>query len=138
MAHSTIIRRIFEYVSDIIGLNSLETRMKVLGPNCYSSKKHTVLAQTIRSTHNSAYFKNVFLTMLTAVWGYKSVSYTMVYTPCFEEAYLDIRNQPGCLPVTSFLKAGLYCILGVLAFQTGACFLLTWYKSNNIDKNKSS
>ena len=69
MAHSTIIRRIFEYVSDIIGHNSLETRMKVLGPNGYSFKKRTVLAQTIRSTHNSAYFKNVFLTMLTAVWS---------------------------------------------------------------------
>ena len=69
MAHSTIIRRIFEYVSDIIGLNSLETKMKVLGPNCYSFKKHTVLVQTIRSTHNSAYFKNVFLTMLRAVWS---------------------------------------------------------------------
>ena len=69
MAHSNIIRRIFECVSDIIGLNSLETRMKVLGPNLCSFKKRTVLAENIRSTQNSAYFKNVFLTMLTAVWS---------------------------------------------------------------------
>ena len=33
----------------------------------------------------------------------------MAYTPCFEEVYLDIRNQSGCLCVMSFLKAGLYC-----------------------------
>ena len=71
MGHSNIIRRIFEYVSDIIGLNSLETRMKVLGPNCYSFTKRIVLAQTIRFTHSSPYSKNVFLTMLTAVWSIK-------------------------------------------------------------------
>ena len=40
---------------------------------------------------------------------YKSVSYTMVYTPCFEEVYLHIRNQSSCLCPTSFLKAGLHC-----------------------------
>ena len=71
MAHSNIIMRIFEHVSDIIGLNSLEKRMKVSGPNCYSFTKRTVLAQTVRFTYNSAYFKNVFLTMLTAVWSIK-------------------------------------------------------------------
>ena len=71
MGHSNIIRRIFEHVSDIIGLNSLETRMKVLGSNCYSFTKRTVLAQTVRFIHNSPYFKNVFLTMLTAVWSIK-------------------------------------------------------------------
>ena len=64
-----IIRRIFEHVSDIIGLNSLETRMKVLGPTCYSFTKRTVLALTVRFTHNSPYFKNVFLTMLTQLLG---------------------------------------------------------------------
>ena len=72
MAHSNIIRRIFEHVSDIIGLNSLETRMKVLAPNCYSFTKRTVPAQTIRFTHNSCL-------------EYKSVSYTMVYTPCLKK-----------------------------------------------------
>ena len=30
-----------------IGLDSLETRMKVLNPNCYNFKKLSVLAQTI-------------------------------------------------------------------------------------------
>ena len=34
----------------------------------------------------------------------------MVYTPCFEEIYSNIRNQSGCFSEMSFLKAGLYCI----------------------------
>ena len=42
--------------------------MKVSNPDCYNFKKPSVLAQTIGSSHNSAYFKNVFLTILTAVW----------------------------------------------------------------------
>ena len=85
------------------GLNSLETRMKVSSPN-YNFKIHSVLAQTIGSSHNSAYLENVFLTISTE---YKSVSCTMVCTPCLEGVYLDIRNQLGCLCVTSFLKAEL-------------------------------
>ena len=92
------------------GLNSLETRMKVSSPNYYTFKKPSILAQTIRGSYNSAYFKNVFLKILTAVWlEYESVSYAMVYTPCFQEVYLDIRNQSGCLCVMCFLKARLYC-----------------------------
>ena len=39
----------------------------------------------------------------------------MVYTPCFEEVYLNIRNQSGCFCGMSFLEAGLYCTVpGVL------------------------
>ena len=34
----------------------------------------------------------------------------MVYTPCFEEIYSNIRNQSGCFCEMSFLKAGLYCV----------------------------
>ena len=30
-----------------------------------------------------------------------------LYIPCFEEVYLNIRNQSGCFCETSFLKAGL-------------------------------
>ena len=41
---------------------------------------------------------------------HKSVSYTMVYTPCFEEVYFNKRNQLGCFGETSFLKVELYCI----------------------------
>ena len=41
--------------------------------------------------------------------NYYYVSYTMIYTPCFEEVYLNIGNQSGCFCETSFLKAGLYC-----------------------------
>ena len=87
--------------------------MKVSNPNCYNFEKLSVLPQAIRSLqslYNNGYFKNVFLTILKAVWSI-SVSYTMLYTPCFEGVYLDIRNQPGCLCVTSFLKAGLYCMV---------------------------
>ena len=54
-----------------IGLNSLETRMKVSSPNCYDFKKPSILAQRIRSLHKSSYFRNVFLTILTAVWSIK-------------------------------------------------------------------
>ena len=39
-----------------IGLNSLETRMKVSSPNCYNFNNPSVLAQAIRSLHSSAYF----------------------------------------------------------------------------------
>ena len=67
-----------------IGLNSLGTRVKVSSPNRYNLKKPSVLAQGIRALHNSAYFKNVFLNILTAFWSI-SVSHTMVYTTCSEE-----------------------------------------------------
>ena len=50
-----------------IGLHSLETRIKDSSPNCYNFKKPSILVQTIRSSHNSAYFKNIFLTILIAV-----------------------------------------------------------------------
>ena len=99
-----------------IGLNSLQTRMKVFSPNCYAFKKPSVLAQTIGNSHNSAYFKRRFLNNFDSCLEYKSVSYTMVYnTPCFEEVYLDIRDQSGCLLslCNEFLKGGtlLYLIL---------------------------
>ena len=74
--------------------------MKVSSPNFYNFKKPSVLAQTIRSSHNSVYFKNVFLNNFDSCLEYESFSYTMVYTPCFEEAYLNIRNQSSCLCVT--------------------------------------
>ena len=49
------------------GLNAPETRMKVSSPNCYHFKKPSVLAQTIGFSRNSACFKNIFSTILTAV-----------------------------------------------------------------------
>ena len=55
------------------GLISLETRMKVSSPNSYNFKKQpSVLAQTIGSSHNGAYFKNVLLTISTVVWCKKA------------------------------------------------------------------
>ena len=48
-----------------IGLNQ---RLK---PKLFNFKKLSVLAQTIRSLYNSAYFKNVFLTILIAAWNIK-------------------------------------------------------------------
>ena len=74
-----------------ISLSSLEIRMKVLSLNYHNFKKFSVLTQVISFLEN------------------KSVSYTMVYTPCFEEIYSNIRNQSGCFCEMSFLKAGLYC-----------------------------
>ena len=93
-----------------ISLNSLETRMKVSSLNYHDLKKPSILAQTTRSSHNSAYFKNVFLTFLTAV---RFIKVLKVYIPRFQEVHLDIRNQSGCICVMSFLKAGLYCITGL-------------------------
>ena len=52
-------------------LNSLETRMKALSPDSYNFKKPSMLAQTIRSSNNSTYFKDVFFTTLTAAWSIK-------------------------------------------------------------------
>ena len=62
-------------------------------------------------------FQKRFLNNVDSCLEYKRVSYTMVNTPCFGEAYLDIRNQSGCLPVTIFIKAGLYCILKETNFK---------------------
>ena len=47
---------------------------------------------------------------------YEGVSYVMVYIACFQEVYLDISNQSGCLCVMNFLKAGLYCIASYVSF----------------------
>ena len=44
--------------------------MKAVSPNCYNLKKLSAQAQT-RSLYNGAYFKNVFLTILIAVWNIK-------------------------------------------------------------------
>ena len=70
MVHSNILRRIFLNMSPI-GLNSLETKMKVLSPNCHDFKKLSVRSQTIRSLCNCTYFQNVFLKILIAVWDIK-------------------------------------------------------------------
>ena len=100
-----------------IRLSSLETGMKILSPDCYNLNNLLVLAQTFGSLSNSAYFKNALLTILylDSRLERRSVSYTMVYRPCFEKAYLNKRNQSGCLREMSFLKAGFYCTYGTLA-----------------------
>ena len=97
----------------LIGLNSLETRIKILSRNCYDFKKLSVPTQTIRSLYSNACFENVFLTILIAVWNIKV--FLMVYTPCFEEVYLNVRNQSGCFCETSFLKAGFTVIQNKLS-----------------------
>ena len=102
-------------------LSSLEIRMKVLSPNYYNFKKFSVLTQTISFLFNCAYLKIVFLTILTAVWKTKSVSYTMVYTPCFEEIYSNIRNQSGCFCELSFLKGGTCFDKSVLETSVMSC-----------------
>ena len=39
----------------------------------------------------------------------------LVYTPCFEEIDLNIRNQLGCFSDASFLKMGIYYFFEVIA-----------------------
>ena len=91
-----------------ISLSSLETRMKVLSPNYYDFKNLSVPTQTFSFLFHCMYLKSVFLTILKAVWNtkVKSVSYTMVYTPCFEEIYCKIRSQSGCFLWNEFPKGG--------------------------------
>ena len=92
-----------------IGLSSLETRMEVLSQDCLKLLDPCTTAHILK-----CFFHNFYGSL-----EYKSVPYTMVYAPCFEEVYLNIRNQSGCFCETSFLKAGLYCtrIFGTLWVQ---------------------
>ena len=105
----------------LIGVSSRETRMKVSTSNCHHLDNLSVLAQTIRSLHNIAYFKSVFLAIFDSCLQYNSVSYTIVYTPCFEEVYLNIRNQSDCFCETSFLKARFYCTAPLLLSREISC-----------------
>ena len=66
----------------------LETRMKVSSPNYYNFKKPSILAQTIRSSYNSAHFKNVFLKTLTAVWSIKVFLMPWYTYPVFKKYIL--------------------------------------------------
>ena len=59
----------------------------------------------------------------------------MVYKPCFEEVYLDIRNQSGCLCVMSFLKAVLYCTLKNLQQKEPNLAKSKMYKFTTIQLN---
>ena len=112
MIHSNVIRHMFKCVSkgSPIGLNSVETRMKFSSPNCYHFKKRSVLAQTIRSLYNSAYFKNILSAIFIVVWKIKVFLMSLYTHPVFEEVYLNIRNQSGCFCETSsfavFFTAG--------------------------------
>ena len=66
----------------------LETRMTVSSPNYYNFKKPSILAQTIRSSYNSAHFKNVFLKTLTAVWSIKVFLMPWYTYPVFKKYIL--------------------------------------------------
>ena len=102
MVHSNILRCTFEYVS-----NSSQFFSK---KNESFKPKLLQFQETFSIFAQQCVFQERFLNNFDSCLKYKSVSYTMVYTPCFEEVYLDIRNRSGCLCVMSFLKAGLYCI----------------------------
>ena len=82
-----------------IGLNSLETRMKVLSPNCHNFHK----LSSIRSLCNSTYFKKPFLNKFDSCLEYKSVSYTTVFTPGLITKYiLTLKtNQAGFVTTVS-------------------------------------
>ena len=89
MVHSNIIRCIFECVSNRV--NSIETRMNLLIPNCDNFKKLSVLAQTIKFPYQQCIFQTHFLSNVYSCLEYNSVSYNMVYTPCFEE--VDLKGS---------------------------------------------
>ena len=67
MVHSNITKPIFQDVCN----RSQCSRMKVFSSNGHDFKKLSELAKTTRSSYNSAYFKNVFLTILTVVKNIK-------------------------------------------------------------------
>ena len=87
-----------------IGLNSLETRMKVSSPNYYNFKKPSILAQTIRSSYNSAHFEYVFLKTLTAVWSIKVFLMPWYTYPVFKKYILTFWYNPNklCLSLGSW------------------------------------
>ena len=88
--------------------------MKVCSPNWYNFKKPSVLAHPHTTVHASKTFFYHFDNCLE----HKSVSYTMVHTPCIEEVCHDIGHKSGCLCPTSFLKAGFTVfILGLCLAQ---------------------
>ena len=81
MVHSNISWHIFEYVSN--RSKSSRNKNENLRSDCYNFKKLSVLAQTIRSLSNSEHFFKRFLNDFDSCFECKSVSYTMVYIPCF-------------------------------------------------------
>ena len=93
MVHSNILWHIFEY--------DVSNRFQFSSNKNENFKPRFVKFLEIVSTssnfwilvHN-AYLKNASLTILIAVKNVKVL--TMVYTPCFEELYLNMRNQSGC------------------------------------------
>ena len=76
--------------------------------NFNTGSNHWILAQ-------QCIFQKRFLNNFDSCLEYKSASYTMVYILCFQDVYLDTRNQSGCLYVMNFLKAGLYCIKATIS-----------------------
>ena len=105
-------------------------RMKIVNPNCCDFKKLSLLAHIINFMFNCAYL-NFFLNSVNSVDGYfeyENVSYTMVYTSCFEGSHFYIRNRSGWFCETSFLTVGLYCteqlpdeVIKVSAFFKTTC-----------------
>ena len=88
-------------------LNSLETTMKVEAQIVLISRNLQYWLKPL-DPRTTMHISKRFLKNFDSCLEYKSVSYTMVYTPCFEEEYFGIKNQSSCLCVESFLKAGLY------------------------------
>ena len=116
-----------------IGLSSLETRMKVLSPNYYNFKKPLMLAHTIRASYNIAYFKNVFLKILTAVWStkveYKSSSrrdfivFSFIYSyTC--SVYMEFTWSLHVCMVTWSVFINLLAFIWVVTIHKITCRLL--------------
>ena len=85
-------------------------------PKLLYFKKISALVQTISFLCNCAHFKKPFLNNFDFSLEHKSVSYSMVYTLCFEK--VDFKKKPpiGLFSDRSFLTTELYCIHSGLAF----------------------
>ena len=109
MVHSNILWHIFEYVSNMSQFSRnkndhFKPRLLQFQETVNTGSKFFILVQQCT-------FKKCFLNNFDSCLECESFSFTMLYTPCFEEVYLNKQNQPGCFCETSSLKAGRYCTM---------------------------
>ena len=94
MVHSNISWHIFEYVSNRSQF-FIRNKNENFKPRLLQFQVTVVTDSKIGSL--CVYLKKHFHNNFDSCLECKSVSYTMVYIPCFQEVYLNIRNQSGCL-----------------------------------------
>ena len=88
----------FENLFIKIYTSSLETRVKILSPDCYNFKNLSVLFQRDPCL-------KLILSHFDSCLECKSVSHTMVYTPCFEDVYHNMETYQA-VSVKRVFKSG--------------------------------